>query len=643
MAEAAFCGPEVRKLLLRVGCAEELLLSPMEEVRSAKRSVHMRSLTSSSKLDARAVLAAYGRRFPWRPVVLIAVASAALAFLRGSDVDHSLTASAAVAKALGERGIACTEDDVVWAAGPSGLSGALLGGGRALVRAVDTNPTADGEAPSPLHDLFLVDVRLAPERLEAARDWQVLGVGAAWNLTNSADADEQRPVLHVDPELKFAVAAFTTEREGRTTSIHTLDSHGRRIGGGRAAHEARALPDRRDEPPGDRPARGHRPRRVPPLVADDREGAARVARRRAGLGPSSGPPRAGRRARRGPRSEGRARPRRRRGRRSHPRDRGRAAEARRVGGRPSAPRAVHRERHDSMAEGRSDDDGQRALVVLRARRDRGEHHRADGTGRRRGAGIAASAAGLHGPRDWLATGAAHAHRDEAAHRRRGALGEHRQRSLRDPSARRAGSVRPHFSAHEPQPPRRDGLHHALGPAADRAAHGGGHRRAASARRASTGSGHDPADAGGDEARRGRVQRRLPGAARRVRDAGRTGSSTCRRSPTRRRSMELRDGSDAFGAWPGRTSIPDEVARASARTSRRSSSDGERSAVFNPWGRTWWGGTPPGWADTDPHRAERALPHEGRLRRLLLQHQHLPRRPRAGHARGALHASRFTST
>jgi hypothetical protein len=57
-------------------------------------------------------------------------------------------------------------------------------------------------------------------------------------------------------------------------------------------------------------------------------------------------------------------------------------------------------------------------------------------------------------------------------------------------------------------------------------------------------------------------------------------------------MEMRDGSTAFGTWPNSSAIPDEVL--GYRQNLTALVEFDR---FNPWGRTWWGGTPPGWADT----------------------------------------------
>ena len=55
--------------------------------------------------------------------------------------------------------------------------------------------------------------------------------------------------------------------------------------------------------------------------------------------------------------------------------------------------------------------------------------------------------------------------------------------------------------------------------------------------------------------------------------------------------ELRDGSNAFGTWPDSAVVPDDVI-----SFRQNLTALVQYDKFNPWGRTWWGGTPPGWPD-----------------------------------------------
>ena len=56
-------------------------------------------------------------------------------------------------------------------------------------------------------------------------------------------------------------------------------------------------------------------------------------------------------------------------------------------------------------------------------------------------------------------------------------------------------------------------------------------------------------------------------------------------------MELRDGTTAFGAWPNATEVPDEVL-----SFRQNMTPLVQNDKYNPWGRAWWGGVPPGWHD-----------------------------------------------
>ncbi|MFT3769894.1 MAG: hypothetical protein QM820_31070 [Minicystis sp.] len=54
---------------------------------------------------------------------------------------------------------------------------------------------------------------------------------------------------------------------------------------------------------------------------------------------------------------------------------------------------------------------------------------------------------------------------------------------------------------------------------------------------------------------------------------------------------LRDGSTGFGTWPEDTSVPDTIL-----SYRQNMTVMVQDEKFNPYNRTWWGGTPPGWAD-----------------------------------------------
>ncbi len=54
---------------------------------------------------------------------------------------------------------------------------------------------------------------------------------------------------------------------------------------------------------------------------------------------------------------------------------------------------------------------------------------------------------------------------------------------------------------------------------------------------------------------------------------------------------LRDGNTAFGSWPEDQSIPSNVL-----SYRQNMTVLVQDGAINPYGRTWWGGTPPGWPD-----------------------------------------------
>lgn len=70
--------------------------------------------------------------------------------------------------------------------------------------------------------------------------------------------------------------------------------------------------------------------------------------------------------------------------------------------------------------------------------------------------------------------------------------------------------------------------------------------------------------------------------------------------------KLRDGSVAFGSWPKSPSIPAEIV-----SYRQNMTVLVEDQEFNPYKRTWWGGTPPGWEDkTHTTRTGICLTKEG---------------------------------
>jgi hypothetical protein len=115
------------------------------------------------------------------------------------------TPEASLASALTKRGLVCEAGDVSWTGEPPGVLSSVLGGSRAIVRA---------STPGEPSDLYLVEVRRSPEG-------RLLALGDSWNLTNTSGVDESRPVL------RGSKAAYTTSADGLFNGVHVLDVAGR--------------------------------------------------------------------------------------------------------------------------------------------------------------------------------------------------------------------------------------------------------------------------------------------------------------------------------------------------------------------------------------------------------------------------------
>jgi hypothetical protein len=141
-------------------------------------------------------------------VASVAIVGASLAVRRGTPVDPKAgTPEAAVAGALSSSGLSCEAGDVVWVDRSQGLFGVMPATGRALLRA-----SATGE-PS---DLYLVEARFSPAGA-------VLDIGDAWNLTATSGVDESRPTM------RGHVAVYATSADGLYTGVHVLDLGGRAL------------------------------------------------------------------------------------------------------------------------------------------------------------------------------------------------------------------------------------------------------------------------------------------------------------------------------------------------------------------------------------------------------------------------------
>lgn len=143
-----------------------------------------------------------------RPAAVAIGIALVIALRRGEDVDLAPTnAETALAEVLSARGMSCAADDVTWIDGAKGVRGAMMGGARALVRAT----RAGGGEPS---DLFVVEARLSPEGA-------LLEVADAWDVTGTSGVDESRPVV------RARRAVYTTSADGLVTGVHAIDFAGR--------------------------------------------------------------------------------------------------------------------------------------------------------------------------------------------------------------------------------------------------------------------------------------------------------------------------------------------------------------------------------------------------------------------------------
>jgi hypothetical protein len=156
-----------------------------------------------------------------RPLPFALLGGYALSRVGTTPVDDAAPSrSAALCSALAPSGVTCAPEDVVWIDGPSGVVGATVGQARALVRghereragAAPEDPGATSDK-NDTFDLFTVGARLSPEG-------HLLDVGEVHNLTRTSGADEGRPVL------KGALAAYVVALDGRPEAVHVIDLAG---------------------------------------------------------------------------------------------------------------------------------------------------------------------------------------------------------------------------------------------------------------------------------------------------------------------------------------------------------------------------------------------------------------------------------
>ncbi|HSO37335.1 MAG TPA: hypothetical protein VLT33_32635 [Labilithrix sp.] len=166
---------------------------------------------------------------PWlRPLPFALLAGYALSRVGRTPVDDAAPSrSAALCGALPALGVTCVPEDVTWVDAPRGVLGATVGHARAIVRGHEKERAgadpAGASAPSEKNDtfdLFMVSARLSPEG-------HLLDVGDLHDLTRTSGADEGVPVLRGN------LAAYVVALDGRPEAVHVLDFDGP----GRSAYE----------------------------------------------------------------------------------------------------------------------------------------------------------------------------------------------------------------------------------------------------------------------------------------------------------------------------------------------------------------------------------------------------------------------
>ncbi len=154
------------------------------------------------------------RKLWLRPFAVVVVVALLVARHR-TDIDTlASTRSAALASALAGLGLTCAPSDVFWVRGANGVarSISLFGAsfhGRAIVRA------HVGNDPS---DVYAVDVRLSPEGVP-------LELGSVYNLTRTSSVDEESVRVRGD------ILAYVAAAGDLRTAIHVVDLAGRDVEG----------------------------------------------------------------------------------------------------------------------------------------------------------------------------------------------------------------------------------------------------------------------------------------------------------------------------------------------------------------------------------------------------------------------------
>jgi hypothetical protein len=148
------------------------------------------------------------RSLPWRPVPFVLGLAAAMALFSSGSGGAPADRTAGLLCALGNRGLVASADGVVWLDPvPAHTLAAVATSRRALVRA-----RSDGDA----HDVYLVRARLSP-------DGAVLGVVDTRNLTRTPSADESIPLVQGN------LCVYSASIEGVPTAVFALNLDGEQI------------------------------------------------------------------------------------------------------------------------------------------------------------------------------------------------------------------------------------------------------------------------------------------------------------------------------------------------------------------------------------------------------------------------------
>jgi hypothetical protein len=146
-----------------------------------------------------------------RDIAMIALAAGAVSQIVASPPrTHETDRAAALAAVLKDRGLLAQPTDIVWVDPPRGVLGSLGAVSRVLVRA----RTEPGEPT----DLYLTETKLSPEGV-------LLEVGDAHNLTETSGAEESRPVVRNE---RFVYVARPL-MAGASQTIHIVDLKGQNV------------------------------------------------------------------------------------------------------------------------------------------------------------------------------------------------------------------------------------------------------------------------------------------------------------------------------------------------------------------------------------------------------------------------------